>query len=191
MADKSGDDKYRKALRHLEMLELGGWNGLIDDVDLVTQAGPKACLYLYDAATRWTLMASAPLPGFHAVSREGKKMRESDRQAVIDGLVVLATRIADGRLHPGPDDRQMLGLLASLYAGGTKTYASEAGFPHGCHFVVMVYRKPGGDAVKLRPFAFKADPAMPVSAEILMQLVHQAIQIDRVRHPGWLGGEEE
>lgn len=190
MTDKSEGGQYREALRQLEMLELDGWSGLIEDVDLAVQPGPKACLYLYDRITRWTWMASAPLSGFHAVSQAGRKLREVERRSVIDSLAVLATQIADGRLHPGPDDRQALGLLTSMYAGGTKTYASEAGFPDGCHFVVMVYRKPGGDAVKLRPFAFKADPAMPVSADTLMQLVRQGIQIDRVRHPAWLDGEE-
>jgi hypothetical protein len=189
VTEVSGVEKWIRAWRHIGLLASAGWDAAIRDVDLVLDPGAKAHLYVVDLVTSWVWMGAVAPEGFREVSEAGKKANAADREQIRGALGVLVARLSDGREPRTPDHEEQLGLLASLYAGGTKIYAAEKGFPDGCHFVVLVYRKPGSDTVMLRPFAIGQSPDKPVSPDVLENMVASVVRIDRIRHPEWLEGK--
>lgn len=188
MAKGAGVEKWLKAWRHIAVQAQAGWSSSVLDASLAADPGPKAFLYLFDLVSRWAWMGTASLAGFHELSAAGKIASAADLNDIRGGLGAMVAGLADGALEINDGREQGLGVLASLYAGGTKTYAAAKGFPDRCHFVVIVYRKPGGKDVLLRPFAMDFGPDKPVDADTLEAMLQQVIDMDRINHPEWLKG---
>lgn len=191
MSAPTGAEKWIQAWRHIDVLASAGWDGSIQDVDLAVAPGSKTHLYLVDMVTEWVWMGAAAPEGFKEVSEAGKRASEADRAQICAALGALVTRLSDERVPRTLEHEEHLGLLASLYAGGTKIYAAERGFPDGCHFAVLFYRKPDSNTATLRPFAINQAPDKPVSADTLKRMVAQVVQYDRDRHPEWLEGRAQ
>lgn len=190
MAKDAGVERWLEAWRHIGVQAQAGWDASVQDVDLAADPGPKAFLYLFDLVSRWAWMGTASLAGFHELSAAGKKVSTADLNDIRGGLGTMIAGLADGEMEVSGEREQGLGVLASMYAGGTKTYAAARGFPDRCHFVVIVYRKPGGKDVLLRPFAMDSGPNRPVDADVLEAMLQQVIDMDRINHPEWFKGKD-
>lgn len=185
MTDSTAD-KWLKAWRHIGLVASSGWDASIGDVDVAADPAPKAYLYVFDLATRWTWMGAASLAAFHKASAAGGQLDDTGLNAVRGGLGALIAKFArgDGDVK-NSEQANDLGLLASMYAGGTAVYQVAKGFPDRCHFVVIVYRKHGSDNVLLRPFAMQLPPDKPASADYFEGMLKQVVQMDKARHPEW------
>lgn len=191
MPAQTGAEQWIQAWKHISILASVGWEASIHDAGVVVDPCPKTRIYLVDLVSDWVWMGEVATEAFKEVSAAGKKVNEVDRDAICGALGTLVTRFSDEREPCTIEQEEEMGLLASLYAGGTKIYAAAKGFPDGCHFAILVYRQPGSDTVMLRPFAINQTPDKPVSADTLKRMVGEVVQIDRARHPGWLEGKSQ
>jgi len=158
--------------------------------DPAIAAGPCVLSYVWDQPSEWIWVCSAGVVQFDQqadkASRAKPKIVDGIR-AALGELIFHAANGAAVDLGLGETWEGALGSMLAAYAGTTQTWAISDGFPHGGHFIVLHYRKPGQERGLLRPFSLprsaNAREVLPV--EQLRSAVRQVVEMDRTRHPDW------
>lgn len=168
------------------LLAVSGWKQESHDAAIT---GPMVWCYVFDLPTKWVWMCTVDLAAFTQMSAYSHTHPEQ-AQDVYNGVAEVLGKAAQGK-PPLPMDNlnweQQLGALLALYAGTTQVWERAGRFAAGGHFVVLNYRKPGGQDSSLRPFALGAGLSLAIPAAQLQEAIAQVIAADRTRHPEWFG----
>lgn len=161
--------------------EAGG-NGLYDPM----------YFYIVHTGENWISLYQTFRPQTFEIT-EAVKADEEMYGMVRDALGFVLTEAAHGRevVVGEYSTDQIVGMLACMYAGTTRTYPiNAAGFGPGTNFVILGYptkNTEGKSDLLLRPFAIPPMPGQPgpLSVDQLHEAVEYAIGLDRKNHPEW------
>ncbi len=174
---------HTSAILRTASLNASGWS--VNRQDETRSSGPQTYGYIWDQATGWTWMVSAPREAFNKLalkaSTESSRIVEDIRSA----LAHLIHECAATRQLSDVQENQLGGILAS-YAGTTKVWEVYDHMESGGHFIVMNYRNPDQvNSSLLRPFIVANSHNEALVADDLMARVEYILAIDREKHPDW------
>lgn len=174
---------HTSAILRTASLNASGW--AVNRQDETRSAGPQTFGYVWDQATNWVWMVSAPRDAFNKLAI--KAPTESSRivEDVRGALAHLIHECASTPKLTSEQENQLGGMLAS-YAGTTKVWEMYDRMQSGGHFIVMNYRK--SEMVTsslLRPFIVADSHGEALAADDLKARVEYILVMDRDKHPEW------
>lgn len=174
---------HTSAILRTASLNASGW--AVNQQDETRSADPQTFGYIWDQATNWVWMVSAPRDAFNKLAV--KASTESSR-IVEDVRGALAHLIHDCAANPkltSEQENQLGGILAS-YAGTTKVWEAYDRMQSGGHFIVMNYRKSEQvTSSLLRPFIVADSNCEALAADDLLARVAYILGMDQAKHPSW------
>lgn len=168
-----------------------GWDATVHNQSELS--GKQVFLYVWDQPTDWLWMTSVSVMQFHKVTEQSSRDQKL-KESIVGSLGHLIALCAAGRFpekHNGQTWEDQLGLMASIYAGTTRTYEHLDRLVDGGHFLVLNYHKPLGINPKsdftcsLRPAGAISGTNEPLTVEDTVAKIQQVLAIDQERHPEW------
>ena len=165
-----------------------GWSAAIHDP---RAAAAKSVLqYVWDSATGWIWVCSAPCEAFARASVAASRETDAGVDAIRSTLGHVIWRSATGQASssaPGVSWEIELASLLAAYAGTTQVWQVTNRLQDGGHFIVLYYREPSQQVGMLRPFALpvsaRGRDVLPVSE--LREVIRSVSAMDHARHPEW------
>lgn len=169
-------------LMHQAKLDHLGWDADVKNLEIMSD-GDLVHLYVYDEVTEFSWLACLSKTIFIELASEGGLLSVDEIDAVRAGIASQISRWADGQSRVVEDENNAA-ILATLYAGGTKTCRTTGAKNIG-HFFIILYRGTGASGGLLRPFASGHTDGAAMDSTVFLTGVAQVIAMDRVNHPEW------
>lgn len=156
-----------------------GWKIQFVTTERASQNGN--CIFLCDVATGFMVVASVTIDSLASLRQQAANAPFGFNE-ICNALGTLLAELAAGRQALDDHAQQSLGIAASLYMMGTRTY--ETAMTQGqanCQFLVVRYLDASCEEHVLRPAALPASRQLTPSD--IESLVERILSMDRQQHP--------